>query len=105
MMAKKKAVPTPTPQVKGGKTQQNKYDQAVFQQNLFIAMALNMSWQLAIVVIIPLVGGYKIDEHFNTLPVFTLIGLLVAFAGTGMVLYRVVGEAKSRALGGQEDKK
>jgi F0F1-type ATP synthase assembly protein I len=105
MMAKKKAVPNTTPQVKGGKTQQNKYDQAVFQQNLFIAMALNMSWQLAIVVIIPLVGGYKLDEQFNTSPLFTLIGLLVAFAGTGLVLYRVVNEAKTRVFASKEDNK
>lgn len=104
MMAKKTAVPKTTPQVKGGKARQNKYDQAVFQQNLFIVMALNMSWQLAIVVIIPLVGGYKLDQHFDTSPIYTLIGLVIAFAGTALVLYRVFNEAKRRASDGLEKK-
>ncbi|HEX5456577.1 MAG TPA: AtpZ/AtpI family protein [Candidatus Saccharimonadales bacterium] len=104
-MAKKTAVPKPTPQVEGGKTQKNKYDQAVFQQNLFIVMALNMSWQLAFVVIIPLVGGYKLDEHFDTSPVYTIIGLILAIGASFAVLYRVLREARVRAGSGKEDKK
>ena len=107
MMAKNTATPKAAPRVaSSGKTKKDKYDQAAYQQNLFMVMALNMSWQLAIVVIIPLVGGYKLDQHFDTTPIYTVIGLIIAFLGTLSVLYRVLKESKRRAVyDGQEDKK
>ena len=44
----------------------------------FLAATSNMGWRLALTVIIPIVGGVKIDEHFNTAPSFTLLGLMLA---------------------------
>jgi F0F1-type ATP synthase assembly protein I len=103
MMAEKTAVPTTTrPVIKGGMTQKDKYDQALYQQNLFIVMALNMSWQLAVVVIVPLVGGYKLDQHFDSSPIYTIIGLVVAVLASFGVLYRILREAKDRT--GYKDK-
>ncbi len=103
MMAKKTAVPTTTrPVIKGGKTQKDKYDQALYQQNLFIVMALNMSWQLAIVVIVPLVGGYKLDQHFDSSPIYTVIGLVITVLASFAVLYRTLLDAKNRT--GYKDK-
>lgn len=97
MTAKKTAVPKKTPRAaSGGKTQKSKFEQAAYQQNLFIMMALSMSWQLAIVVIVPLVGGYKLDQHFDSSPLYTLAGLALALGGSIMVLYRVVAEANRR---------
>lgn len=54
----------------------------------FFLAASNMSWQLAIVVLIPIVGGFKIDEHFNSLPVGTIIGFILAMIGMGIVVWR-----------------
>lgn len=50
--------------------------------------ALNMSWQLAIVVLVPLLVGVKLDKHFHSLPLWTGLGFLVAMAGMALVVWR-----------------
>ena len=48
--------------------------------------SLNMGWRLAVTVVVPIVGGVKIDEHFHTSPSYTLVGLmLAAVAGSAAV--------------------
>lgn len=106
MMAKKAVTPRTTqPIVSNGKTKKDKLAQSSYQQNLFLAMALNMTWQLAIVVLIPLVGGYKLDQHFDSSPLYTLIGLVVAISGVAAVLARVLKEAKEHSDYNERDKK
>ncbi len=51
--------------------------------------ALNMSWQLAIVVLLPVIGGVTLDKHFGT-AVYTYIGLGVALIGSGVVMWRTM---------------
>lgn len=63
------------------------------QRNLFVSMALNMSWQLAVVVIVPIVGGYMLDQRYHFTPWLTLTGLVVAAIGVFGVLSRTVAEA------------
>lgn len=50
--------------------------------------AANMSWQLAVVVLVPIVGGFKLDEAIHTLPVFTILGFVVAMASMAIVVKR-----------------
>lgn len=64
--------------------------------NLFVAMALGMSWQLAIVVIVPILGGYALDSKAHTSPLFVLLGLVVACLGVSAILFRTVREANAR---------
>ena len=52
--------------------------------------ALQMSWRLAIVVLIPLIGGVKLDQRFNTSPYLTILGVLLAIGGVYYVLRRVL---------------
>jgi F0F1-type ATP synthase assembly protein I len=66
--------------------------------NLFVGMVLNMSWQLAIVVIGPVVGGYVLDQRFNSSPWLVLVGLVVAILATCGILWRTVREANSRIV-------
>lgn len=61
----------------------------------FIGMALNMGWQLAVVVLVPIVGGATIDKAANTKPMFTLIGLVLAAVGIATVLWRTLQIANS----------
>ena len=56
-------------------------------------MALGMSWQLALAVIVPIVGGYLLDVHYHKSPWLTLAGLAVAAIGVFGILSRVVAEA------------
>lgn len=71
--------------------------QAAELNALFMTMALQMSWQLALVVIVPLVGGYMLDGHYHTAPWLLIAGVLVAVVGVFGVLQRVLSEANRRA--------
>ncbi|HEY5153062.1 MAG TPA: AtpZ/AtpI family protein, partial [Candidatus Saccharimonadales bacterium] len=55
---------------------------------LFLMSALNMSWQLVIVVLVPIIGGFELDKRFNTMPALTIAGLVLAAVGTGLVVRR-----------------
>lgn len=64
----------------------------------FFSAALNMSWQLALTVVIPVVAGVKLDEKFDTSPSLTLAGFfLAAFAACMVVWNTVKGVNKSLA--------
>lgn len=54
----------------------------------FLMAALNMSWQLAIVVLVPIIGGYELDKKLNTVPALTVVGFIVAMTGMGLVVWR-----------------
>lgn len=61
----------------------------------FILMSLNMSWQLAIVFLVPVIGGVKLDKHFSTSYLFTFVGLALATVGSGLVMWRTLKKANS----------
>lgn len=69
---------------------------SMYQRSLFLNLALNMSWQLAIVVIVPIVGGHLLDNHFKTHPWITIIGAIIAAAGVFIILKQTVKEAAVR---------
>lgn len=50
--------------------------------------SLNMSWQLAIVVLVPIIGGFKLDQYLGSLPGLTIVGFLLAMAGMAVVVWR-----------------
>ena len=66
-------------------------------QNAFLGMALSMSWQLAVVVLVPILGGHIMDSYFKTEPWITLGGLAVAAIGVFGVLAKVVADADAQA--------
>jgi hypothetical protein len=63
--------------------------------SMFLAMALNMSWQLAIVILIPVIAGVQMDKHFATSYVYTFVGLGLALIGSGLVMWRTMKIANS----------
>ncbi len=44
----------------------------------FLMASSNMGWRLAVTVVVPIVGGVKLDDYFNSHPSFTLLGLMLA---------------------------
>lgn len=52
----------------------------------FMSATGNMGWRLALTVVIPIVGGVKLDDYFHSSPSFTLLGvMLAAVAGCAAV--------------------
>jgi F0F1-type ATP synthase assembly protein I len=56
----------------------------------FFSSALNMSWQLALTVVIPVVAGVKLDQKFDTSPSLTLAGFFLASFAAAMVVWNTV---------------
>jgi hypothetical protein len=54
----------------------------------FLIAAANMSWQLAIVVLVPVIGGNELDKHFHSLPLWTIVGFVIAMIGMAGVVWR-----------------
>lgn len=63
---------------------------------ILIIAALDMSWRLALAVLVPIVGGYELDQHLGITPALTIIGFLVAMAGVFMILRRTVANADDK---------
>lgn len=58
----------------------------------FLDSALNMSWQLAVTIIVPLIIGVKLDDHFHSAPSWTLGALFLAvFMACGVVVKTLRG--------------
>lgn len=55
-------------------------------RSAFRGAAIGMSWQLAVIVLVCILGGYKLDDMTGSSPVFTLIGLVLALAGSIVVI-------------------
>lgn len=82
-----KPAPLPTT-TKGGSIPPSEPQKVSAAKQQFMAAALNMSWQLAVVVLLPIVGGFKLDEHFHSLPLWTISGFVLAMLGMAVVVWR-----------------
>lgn len=59
----------------------------------FFAAFTNMSWQLAVVVLVPIIGGSLLAKKFGNNEVFVFIGLAIAIVGSVLVMWRTVQAA------------
>ncbi|HEY4964646.1 MAG TPA: hypothetical protein VIH90_08210 [Candidatus Saccharimonadales bacterium] len=79
--------PKKTPSPRGLK-QTKGVDTGSNPTSVFISMVLDMTWRLALVVIIPIVLGSYLDTHFKKNYTFVLLGLLLALVGAVSVIYQ-----------------
>lgn len=71
----------------------------------FLTAAMNMGWQLAGMVIVPVVIGVKLDDHFQTTPSYTLAALFLAIGGVIMVVRGTINQVnREQATTNQKEK-
>jgi predicted F0F1-ATPase subunit len=58
----------------------------------FMGSTLNMGWRLAFTVVVPIVGGVKLDDHFHSTPSWTITGLFLATAAGCAAVWATVKE-------------
>lgn len=92
METRKSAVSRPTPPAEGEFKPDMDAGHADAGRRMFVSAALSMSWQLAVVVLAPILGGYWLDQHFHMLPLGTIVGFVLAMGGVIMVLRRQLQE-------------
>jgi hypothetical protein len=66
--------------------------------SIFINMALTMAWQLALVVLMPIIAGVEIDKAAHSGSTFTFIGLGVAVLGSIFVMWRTMQAANKQPV-------
>jgi F0F1-type ATP synthase assembly protein I len=49
-----------------------------------------MSWQLLVVIVLPILGGHVLDNHYHASPVWTVTGMVIGLAGTIIVVRQAV---------------
>lgn len=74
------------------------------QTSVFISSALDMSWRLAIVVLVPIIGGYELDKRLDMTPLLTIVGFILAMIGMALVCWRTLRVANDAATMKPEDK-
>ena len=68
----------------------------------FFSATFAMSWQMAIVVLVPILAGFELDQKIHAQPVFTILGFLLAIAGMVVVVrhqlqrFRLPARAQSK---------
>ena len=65
-------------------------------RNVFVVSALSMSWQLAVIVLGPIIGGYELDNHLKTTPWLLLAGIVLAFSGSLVVIINALKLANQK---------
>lgn len=85
----KPAIVTRTPAKDGHKPDGLEAARARGRQQ-FVGMALQMTWQLAAAVLVPVIGGVELDKAFGTSYVYTFVGLAVALVGSGLVMWHAM---------------
>jgi F0F1-type ATP synthase assembly protein I len=86
----KTAVPKPT--ADRSKTKADTSKKELSPSSQFIGAALSMGWQLALAVLVPVIGGFELDQHFNTSPLWTITGFIIAMVGTFAIIKKVLNE-------------
>lgn len=85
---KQTTAPIKTPSPTRGSQPKNSADKTYNPTSQFIGAALNMSWQLAIVVLVPILVGSQLDKRLDVSPTLTVVGFIVAMAGTGYIMWK-----------------
>lgn len=56
---------------------------------MFMGAVLDMSWQLALVVLVPLIGGFELYKHNHGLLWLFIVGIVIAIGGSYAVIRRM----------------
>ncbi|HET7320099.1 MAG TPA: AtpZ/AtpI family protein [Candidatus Saccharimonadales bacterium] len=62
--------------------------------SVFFAMGLDMSWRLALSVLVPIIGGVYLDKAFHTAPVLLIVGFALAILMTVVTIRRTLNLTK-----------
>jgi len=76
-----------TPATKGAQRVSDTSDTA--RRNFWV-FAANMSWQLAVVVIVPLAAGAWLDKKYRVGNLWVFVGLGVALVASTAIVWRIV---------------
>lgn len=94
-----KKTPSPTD---GGQEPAVDPAQVALARTQFLSAILDLTWKLALVVLVPLLLGSYLDSVLDLYPVLTLVGFAIAIIGMVLVVWRQVKELdpNKKSIGG-----
>lgn len=102
-MNKTTALKTPSPHKQVAKPTAKPEDYDNYRREFFGAV-MDMSWQMALAVLVPVVGGFELDQKLNTVPALTIIGFILAMAGVALVIRRQLSTFGAISKGSRDTK-
>lgn len=63
------------------------------QRNQFVRLAVTMTWQLALAVLLPIIGGVQLDKVLHSSPLCAILGFLTAGLLAVVVMYSIAKTA------------
>jgi predicted Na+-dependent transporter len=76
-----------------------RWTKAASAKQQFATSTLDMGWQMALMVLIPVLLGVWLDSKFNSSPSLTLAALVVAISGSAWVIYKTVNDVNKKYKG------
>jgi F0F1-type ATP synthase assembly protein I len=76
-----------------GIAQTNTEELGIIAKRQFVVAAINMSWQLVVVILVPIIGGVELDKALKSKSLYLYVGLGVALAGMVLVLWQAMRTA------------
>lgn len=92
-MEKTSTVPHRAHVARSGKNKEAGPAQQVNQRSQFFSLAADMSWKLAIAVLVPILAGVQIGKATGSQTVWTLIGLGISVIASAAVLWQTLQAA------------
>lgn len=81
------------------------WEAALNAKQKFVGATLNLSWRLALTVLIPLIGGIQLDKKFNSSPSYTITGFMLAIVFGCMAVWQTVKEVNELQAEDTKEKK
>jgi len=79
---------------------------SVFEaRKLFLTATIDMSWKLALSVVLPLGAGIKLDQRYDTEPIFIFVGLLIGVIAGGLVVWKSVQNVDEKVNKNSDEKR
>lgn len=60
-----------------------------------------VTWRVALPILLLTIGGNKLDQRLNTLPIFSITGLLLSLVFATLLIYRYIKENFPGSFGGE----
>lgn len=71
----------------------------------YFGAAVSMGWQLAFMVLIPVIIGVKLDDHFKSSPSYALAALVIAVGGAIYVINNTIKQVNQEQLDADKKEK
>lgn len=87
-----------------GTDEVQQYLSSLSARQQFMASAGNLGWRLAVAVLVPIIIGVKLDDHYKTSPSYTLVGFMIAVTVSSITVWNTVKQVNQDSQKSEDQK-